>query len=80
MTEEDVIAILDLTDGQPDPVAINQRIIMHVFINCQSHSELLNASNILEELVEPLKQATVHELHRGMHLLHVYILYNCNFL
>ena len=65
LTEEDVIAILDLTDGQPDPVAINQRIIMHLFMNCQSHSELLAVCSILEELVDPLEQVTVHNLHRG---------------
>ena len=66
LSEEDVILILNLTEGQPtDPVAINQRIVMHLLMNCQSHSDLLTVCSVLEELVEPLEQKNVHDLHRG---------------
>lgn len=75
LTEEDVILILALTEGQPvDPIAVNQRIIMHLFVNCQSHSELLNVCSILEELVDPIKQLSVHEFHRGEYM-YIYIAY-----
>ena len=93
LSEEDVISILDLTEGQPtDPVAVNQRVVMHLFINCQSHSDLLTVCGVLEELVDPLKQMSVHELRRGkiivcIQILYIYIcsftlydLFICNFL
>ena len=66
LSEEDVILILDLTEGQPiDPVAVNQRIVMHLLMNCQCHSDLLAVCSVLEELVEPIEQKSVHDLHRG---------------
>ena len=66
LSEEDVILILDLTEGQPiDPVAVNQRIVMHLLMNCQCHSDLLAVCSVLEELVEPIEQKCVHDLHRG---------------
>ena len=74
LTEEDVILILDKTEGQPiDPIAVNQRIIMHLLIKCQSYSELLTACSTLEELVDPIKQMIVHEFHRGKNLVYVYM-------
>ena len=70
MSEEDVISILALAEGQPvDPVAVNQRIIMHLLINCQSHIQLLEVCGILEELVDPIKQLIVHEFRRGKTLI-----------
>ena len=76
LSEEDVILILNLTEGQPtDPVAVNQRIVMHLLMNCQSHSDLLTVCSVLEELVEPLEQMRVHEFHRGKIIVYIYILY-----
>ena len=66
LSEEDVILILDMTEGQPiDPIAVNQRIIMNLLIKCQSHDHLLNVCTTLEELVDPVDHLTVHEFHRG---------------
>ena len=66
LTEEDVILILDMTEGQPiDHIAVNQRIIMHLLIKCESHDDLLDVSSTLEELVDPVNQLSVHEFHRG---------------
>ena len=66
LTEEDVILILDKTEGQPvDPIAVNQRVIMHLLMKCQSYIELLTVCSTLEELVDPIKQVVVHEFHRG---------------
>ena len=66
LNEEDVIVILDMTEGQPiDPTAVNQRIIMHLLIKCESHTELLKVCSTLEELVNPVEQLSIHEFHRG---------------
>ena len=66
LSEEDVILILDITEGQPiDPIAVNQRIIMNLLIKCQSHDDLLTTCNTLEELVDPVDHLSVHEFHRG---------------
>ena len=68
LTEEDVISIIDKTEGQPvNPIAVNQRVIIHLLIKCQSYTELLTVCSTLEELVDPLKQVVVHEFHRGKH-------------
>ena len=74
LSEEDVILILDMTEGQPiDPIAVNQRIIMNLLIKCQSYTELLTACSTLEELVDPIKQMSVHEFHRGKNLVCSYV-------
>ena len=66
LSEEDVISISDLTVCQPtDPVMVNQRIVMHLLINCQSHSDLLTVCSVLEELVDPLKQMSIREFQYG---------------
>ena len=74
LSEEDVISILDLTEGQPtDPMVVNKRIVMHLLMSCQSHSDLLAVCSVLEELVDPLEHKSVHEFRRGKVLMCVYI-------
>ena len=74
LTEEDVILILDMTEGQPiDPTAVNQRIIMHLLTKCQSYSELLTTCSTLEELVDPVEQMSVYEFYRGKNLVCVHM-------
>ena len=66
LTEEDLSLILDETESQLiDPISVNQRIIMHLLIKCETHTELLNVCSTLEELVNHTGQLDVHEFHRG---------------
>jgi len=61
--------ILSSTDDQlNDPVSVNQRVLVYLFLNCQSHYQLLNTCIILEELVDPVKQLTVHYFQHGKKL------------
>ena len=74
LSEEDVILILDMTEGQPiDPIAVNQRIIMNLLIKCQTYTDLLTACTTLEELVDPVDHLSVHEFHRGENLVCVFM-------
>ena len=77
LAEEDMMLILSSTDDQlTDPIAVNQRILMYLFMNCQSHEQLINTCTILEELVDPVNQLTVHNFQHGKKLyLHTYLLY-----
>ena len=69
LSEEDVILILDMTEGQPiDPIVVNQRIIMNLLIKCQSYTDLLTACSNLEELVDPIKQMSIHKFHHGKNI------------
>ena len=75
LSEEDVILILNPTEGQPiDPVAVNQRIVMHLLINCQSPTDVLAVCSVLKELAEPTEQKNVHNLHRGEILMSKHVL------
>jgi len=66
LAEEDMMLILSSTDDQlNDPVAVNQRILMYLFLNCQSHDQLLNTCTILEELVDPAKQPSIYGFQQG---------------
>ena len=60
-----VLIISPTGDHPSDPVAANQRVLMHLFLNCQSHKDLLNVCSYLEELVDPAKQLSVDEFRRG---------------
>ena len=65
-TEEDRESILP--DNQlADPIAVNQRILMYLFMNCQSCDHLMKTCSILEELADPAKQLNVANFHRGKH-------------
>ena len=66
LTEEDMMLILSSTDDQlTDPVAVNQRILMYLFMNCQSHDQLLDVHRILEDLVNPIDHINIHHFHQG---------------
>jgi len=66
LDQEDMVLIIAPTGDHPsDPVAVNQRVLMHLFLNCQSHEDLLNVCSYLEELVDPAKQLSVDEFRRG---------------
>ena len=75
LAEEDMMLILSSTDDQlNDPVAVNQCTLMYLFLNCQSHAQLLNTCTILEELVDPIKQLNVLYFQHGKKLyIHSYI-------
>ena len=66
LAEEDVMLILSPTDDQlMDPVAVNQRILMYLFMNCQSCDQLMNISTMIEELADPAKRLSVNYFQRG---------------
>ena len=66
LAEEDMMLILSSTDDQlTDPVAVNQRILIYLFMNCQSSDQLMNTCIMLEELVEPVKRFNVHNFQQG---------------
>ena len=67
LTEEDMMLILSSTDDQlTDPVAVNQRILIYLFMNCQSCDQLLDVHRILEDLVNPVDHLHIHNFQRGM--------------
>jgi len=69
LTEEDQSLIVDETEGQPiDAVSVNQRIVMHLLIKCETDTELLNMCSTLEELVNHTGQLDVHEFRRGKNI------------
>ena len=58
--------ILSSTDDElTDPVAVNQRILMNLFLNCQSCDQLVNVSTIIEELADPAKRLNIIKFQRG---------------
>ena len=66
LAEEDMMLILSSTDDQlTDPVAVNQRILMYLFMNCQSYDQLLDVHRILEDLVDPDNHLHVHSFQGG---------------
>ena len=66
LAEEDMMLILSSTDDQlTDPVAVNQRILIYLFINCQSCDQLLDVHRILEDLVSPTNHLSIHRFHEG---------------
>ena len=83
LAEEDVMLILSSTDNPDDllmdPVAVNQRILLYLFMNCQSCDQLMNTSTIIEELADPAKRLSVNNFQRGknlqLHIIHTYELY-----
>jgi len=60
-----VLIISPTGDHPSDPVAVNQRVLMHLFLNCESHEDLLKVCSHLEELVDSTKQLSVDEFRRG---------------
>lgn len=69
LAKEDMMLILSSTDDQlTNPVAVNQRILMYLFMNCESHDQLINTCTMLEELVDPVNQLNVHNFQRGKKL------------
>ena len=66
LAEEDMVLILSSTDDElTDPVAVNQRILMYLFMNCPSCDQLMNVSTIIEELTDPAKRLSVNKFQRG---------------
>ena len=66
LAEEDMMLILSSIDDQLiDPVAVNQRILIYLFMNCQSCDQLMNTCTIIEELTDPAKQLNVNNFQRG---------------
>ena len=58
--------ILSSNDDQlNNPVAVNQRILMYLFMNCQSCDHLMNTCTIIEELTDRDKQLNVNNFQRG---------------
>ena len=69
LAEEDMMLILSSTDDQlTDPVAVNQRILMYLFMNCQSYDQLMNTCTIMEELADPVRKLSVHSFQQGMYV------------
>ena len=66
LAEEDMMLILSSTDDQlTDPVAVNQRILIYLFMNCQSYDQLLDVHRILEDLVSPSNHLSIHRFFEG---------------
>ena len=83
LDQEDMVLIISPTGDHPsDPVAVNQRVLMHLFLYCQSDEDLLKICSYLEELVDPTKRLSVDEFRRGK--LHcviskcVFVVYICS--
>ena len=73
LAEEDMMLILSSTDDQlTDPVAINQRILMYLFMNCQSCDQLLDIHIVLEDLIDPGNHLTIQYFQQGR-LLHMHV-------
>ena len=71
LAEEDMMLILSSNDDQlTDPVAVNQRILIYLFMNCQSCDQLMDTCIMLEELVDPVKRLNVSIFQQGEGLLH----------
>ena len=72
LAEEDRMFILSSNDDQlNNPVAVNQRILMYLFMNCQSCDHLMNTCTIIEELTDPGKQLNVNNFQRGKKCMHI---------
>ena len=72
LAEEDMMLILSLTDDQlSDPVAVNQRILIYLFMNCQSCDQLLDVHRILEDLIDPVDHLSIYNFQQGKIQLHV---------
>ena len=66
LAEEDMMLILSSTDDQlTDPVAVNQRVLMYLFMNCQSYDQLLDVHRILEDLINPVDHLSIHNFQQG---------------
>ena len=67
LAEEDMMLILSSTDDNQltDPVAVNQRILIYLFMNCQSYDQLLDVHRILEDLVSPSNHLSIHRFFEG---------------
>ena len=66
LAEEDMMLILSSTDDQlTDPVAVNQRILIYLFMNCHSCDQLLDVHRILEDLVSPTNHLSIHRFFEG---------------
>ena len=66
LAEEDMMLMLSSTDDQlTDPVAVNQRILIYLFMNCQSCDQLLDVHRILEDLVPLTYHFSIHRFHEG---------------
>ena len=64
--------ILSSTDDQlTDPVAVNQRILIHLFMKCQSCDQLLDVHRILEDLINPLDHLHIYKFQRGMYIAYI---------
>ena len=73
-----MMLILSSTDDQlTDPIAVNQRILMYLFMNCQSYDQLMNTCIILEELVDPVQQLSICNFQQGkrvkVHYIRIYV-------
>ena len=69
LVEEDMMLILSSTDDQlTDPVAVNQRILIYLFMNCQSCDQLMNTCTIMEELADPVRKLSVHNFQQGIYV------------
>ena len=69
LAEEDMMLILSSNDDQlTDPVAVNQRILIYLFMNCQSCDQLLDVHRILEDLINPMDHLNIHNFQRGMYI------------
>ncbi|XP_065882545.1 uncharacterized protein [Dysidea avara] len=67
LDQEDMVLIISPTGDHPsDPVAVNQRVLMHLFLYCQSDEDLLKICSYLEELVDPTKRLSVDEFRRDL--------------
>ena len=70
--------ILSSDDQLNDPVAVNQRIMMYLFMSCQSCDQLVNTCTIIEELADPAQQLNVNNFQRGKTC--SYTFYVCTYL
>ena len=69
LVEEDMMLILSSNDDQlTDPVSVNQRILIYLFMNCQSCDQLLDVHRILEDLIDPMDHLSIHNFQRGMYI------------
>ena len=61
--------ILSSTDDHlTDSVAVNQLILIYLFINCQSCDQLLDVHRILEDFIDPVDHLSIHNFQRGMYI------------
>ena len=69
LAEEDVILMLSPTvDQLIDPIAVNQRVLMHLFMSFQSCDQLLEVHRVLEDIVDPVDHFSVHNFQQGTYV------------